>query len=49
MEFHLDGGDEVQSSVLARLVGKGFRVIEYRQRQIDLEDVFMTVTKGDVT
>jgi ABC-2 type transport system ATP-binding protein len=49
VEFRLDGGDDVQSSILAHLVGKGFRVIEYRQRQIDLEDVFMNVTKGDVT
>ncbi len=49
LEFHLDGGDEMQSSILAHLIGKGLRVIEYRQRQIDLEDVFMNVTKGDVT
>ena len=45
----LDGGDDVQSSILAQLIGKGFQVIEYHQRQIDLEEVFMTVTKGDVS
>jgi len=49
VEFRLDGGDDVQSGVLAHLIGKGFQVIDYHQRQIDLEDVFMTVTKGEVT
>jgi ABC-2 type transport system ATP-binding protein len=49
IEFRLDGGDDVQSTILAGLIGKGFPIIEYHQRQIDLEEVFMTVTKGEVT
>lgn len=48
VEIQLEGGDETSSDILARLVGKGFRIAEFRQRQMDLEDVFMTVTKGDV-
>ncbi len=49
VEFRFDGGDDVQSAILAQLIGKGVQVIEYHQRQIDLEDIFMTVTKGEVT
>jgi ABC-2 type transport system ATP-binding protein len=49
VEFRIDGGDDVQSGILAQLIGKGVQVIEYHQRQFDLEDVFMTVTKGEVT
>ena len=48
MEIQVDGGDEASSAILTHLVGKGFRIVDFRQRQMDLEDVFMTVTKGEV-
>ena len=48
VEIRVDGGDEAPSAVLAHLVGKGFRIVDFRQRQVDLEEVFMTVTKGEV-
>lgn len=48
VEIRIEGGDEPQSAILAHLVGKGFHVVDYHQRQMDLEDVFMTVTKGEV-
>jgi len=48
VEIQVEGGDEVHSAVLTHLVGKGFRIVDFRQRQMDLEDVFMTVTKGEV-
>jgi ABC-2 type transport system ATP-binding protein len=48
VELQIEGGDDVASSILTHLVGKGFRVVDFRQRQMDLEDVFMTVTKGEV-
>jgi ABC-2 type transport system ATP-binding protein len=47
-EIQVEGGDEVNCMILAHLVGKGFRVAEFYQRRVDLEDVFMTVTKGEV-
>lgn len=48
VEIRIDGGDDAHSDILAHLIGKGFRIVDFRQRQMDLEDVFMTVTKGEV-
>ena len=48
VEIRVEGGDETHSSILTHLVGKGFRIVDFRQRQMGLEDVFMTVTKGEV-
>jgi ABC-2 type transport system ATP-binding protein len=48
VEIEIDGGDDASSEILAHLVGKGFRIIDFHHRQADLEDVFMTVTKGEV-
>ena len=48
VEILVDGGDEIHSDILTHLVGKGFRIVDFRRRQMNLEDVFMTVTKGEV-
>ena len=48
VEIQVDGDDESNIAIRTHLVGKGFRIIDFRQRQMDLEDVFMTVTKGEV-
>ncbi|MGA2619942.1 MAG: ABC transporter ATP-binding protein [Thermoguttaceae bacterium] len=48
VEIQVDGGDDASSAILAHLVAKGFRIVDFRQRQMDLEEVFMTVTKGEV-
>jgi ABC-2 type transport system ATP-binding protein len=48
VEIRVDGGDNAHSDILAHLIGKGFRIVDFRQRQMDLEQVFMTVTKGEV-
>jgi ABC-2 type transport system ATP-binding protein len=48
VEIRVDGDDDTHSTILTHLIGKGFRIIDFRQRQMDLEDVFMTVTKGEV-
>ena len=48
VEIRVDGNDDAHSDILTHLVGKGFRILDFRQRQMDLEDVFMTVTKGEV-
>jgi ABC-2 type transport system ATP-binding protein len=48
VEIQVEGGDEINSAILTHLIGKGFQIVDFRQRQMDLEDVFMTVTKGEV-
>jgi ABC-2 type transport system ATP-binding protein len=48
VEIQMEGGDDVSSAILAHLIGKGFRIADFRQRHLGLEDVFMTVTKGEV-
>jgi ABC-2 type transport system ATP-binding protein len=48
VEIQVEGGDEAAAAILGQLVQKGFRIAEFRQRQMDLEDIFMTVTKGQV-
>src|SRR5262245_34892861 len=48
LEVDFVGGDEACARLLATLVKDDFRVLEYHQRRADLEQIFMTVTKGDV-
>ncbi|HEX4129818.1 MAG TPA: ABC transporter ATP-binding protein [Pirellulales bacterium] len=48
VEAEVTGGDDVCGELLRQLVLKPLRVVEFHQRQADLEDVFMTVTKGQV-
>ena len=48
VEADVTGGDEVCGELLRYLMLKQLRVVEFHQRQADLEDVFMTVTKGQV-
>ncbi len=48
VEAEINGNEETCCDLLAKLVGDGFRVLEYRQRRADLEEVFMNVTKGEV-
>jgi ABC-2 type transport system ATP-binding protein len=48
VEVDLLGGEEAACDLLAALVGRGFRIAEYRQRRADLEQIFLTVTKGEV-
>ena len=48
VEVDLPGSEEECASLLAGLLKAGFRVIEFRHRRADLEQIFMTVTKGEV-
>ncbi len=48
VEVDLDGPDEVACELLARVVGAGFDLYEFRQQRGRLEEVFMSVTKGEV-
>lgn len=44
----LSGADEVCSDVLAAIVARGHRVVEFKQQRANLEELFMNVTKGVV-
>ena len=44
----LVGDDDECCELLADLIRGGFRIIEFRPRRADLEQIFMDVTKGDV-
>jgi ABC-2 type transport system ATP-binding protein len=48
VEAQVGGSDEECCELLAALVRDGFRVVEYKQRRADLEEVFMNVTRGEV-
>ncbi len=48
LEIDVDGDDDECCDLLADLVRGGFRIIEFRPRRADLEQIFMDVTKGDV-
>ena len=48
LEVDVAGTDEDCCELLAELVQSGYRVLEFRPRRADLEQIFMTVTKGEV-
>ena len=48
VEVDVAGTDEACCDLLERLVKEGYRILEFRPRRADLEQIFMTVTKGEV-
>lgn len=46
--LEVNGSDEVCSEILIGLVGRGHKIVEFKQQRAGLEDIFMNVTKGDV-
>lgn len=48
VEVHLDGDDEHCADLLGAMVQRGFRIAHFQQQRTNLEQVFMSVTKGDV-
>jgi ABC-2 type transport system ATP-binding protein len=46
VEFN--GPDEVACQILTTLIQRGYPVLEFRQQRADLEDIFMSVTRGEV-
>ncbi len=48
LEVDLAGDEESCCDLLAELIGARFRILEFRPRRADLEQIFMNVTKGDV-
>ena len=48
VELEVNGTEEACCDLLSGLIQAGFRVVEFRHRRQDLEQVFMNVTKGEV-
>ncbi len=48
LEVELDGGEEAAAELLGALVAAGHRIVEFRPRRGGLEEVFMSVTRGEV-
>ncbi len=48
LEVELTGGDAAAAELLAGLVRAGHRIVEFRPRRGGLEEVFMSVTRGEV-
>jgi ABC-2 type transport system ATP-binding protein len=46
LHFELDGGDEEQAALIARLVAAGFPLLEFSSIGAGLEDVFIQLTEG---
>jgi ABC-2 type transport system ATP-binding protein len=44
----ISGDEEACCNLLAMLIGRGYRIIEFKQQRANLEEIFMTVTKGAV-
>ena len=44
----IDGGEDACCDLLAGLVGRGHRIVEFKQQRANLEEIFMNVTKGAV-
>jgi ABC-2 type transport system ATP-binding protein len=43
-----DKSDEACCALLETVLRSGYRVLEYRPRRADLEQIFLDVTRGDV-
>ncbi|OPZ16041.1 MAG: hypothetical protein BWZ10_01568 [candidate division BRC1 bacterium ADurb.BinA364] len=46
--FGFHGGEEEASNLLAELVRDGVRVLEFREKPVDLEEAFFQLTRGEV-
>ncbi len=49
VEVHFTGALEEQAELLAKLIHDGFRVVSLTETSLDLEDVFMQITRGEVS
>jgi ABC-2 type transport system ATP-binding protein len=46
LHFELDGGDDEQVALVARLVAAGFPLLEFAAHRAGLEDLFIELTEG---
>lgn len=49
IEVSFEGAVEDQAELLSTLIADGHKIISFRETELDLEDVFMQVTKGVVS
>jgi ABC-2 type transport system ATP-binding protein len=49
VEAEIEGNEETACDLLKMLIEKGFRILEFKQRRAHLEEIFMTMTKGEVS
>jgi ABC-2 type transport system ATP-binding protein len=48
VRFPFAGDDQALADLLARAIGAGLRVVEFGRAAIDLEDIFLQTTKGNL-
>jgi ABC-2 type transport system ATP-binding protein len=48
IEIELNGDETAAAALLTHLVRAGHRIVEFRQQRANLEELFMSVTKGEV-
>jgi ABC-2 type transport system ATP-binding protein len=48
LRVEIQGSDQEMSDLLTELIGKGYRLTEFRQEKAGLEDIFMNLTQGKV-
>ncbi len=48
IHFETDGDETHDAEILGQLIARQFRIVEFRQTKANLEDIFMSVTKGGV-
>ena len=48
LQFELDGDDQAQVQLIARLIAAGFPILEFSAHSAGLEDVFIEITNGRV-
>ena len=48
VQFELDGDDQAQVQLIARLIAAGFPILEFSAHSAGLEDVFIEITNGRV-
>ncbi|HEX7654473.1 MAG TPA: ABC transporter ATP-binding protein [Verrucomicrobiae bacterium] len=48
IHFELGGNEDAACDILESLIAKRYRILEFRQTKANLEDIFMSVTKGGV-
>ncbi len=48
LEVDLAGGEDEAAELLAGLIAAGHRIVEFRPRRAGLEEVFLSVTRGEV-
>jgi len=44
----VEGDEQAGATILTMLIQQGCRIAEFRQESVDLEDIFMSITQGDV-